>query len=111
MRAGEIIAVGRPEELGGRNLRPAEIRFGLPAGYSLGDLPDVPSLERQLDGDRVTVITSEPVLATQKLTTWAVDRDLDLEHFSVSQPTLEDIYLELTRSADNNEPDPAEVLR
>ena len=42
MRAGEIIAMGRPEELGGRDLRPAEIRFSLPAGWSLGDLPDVP---------------------------------------------------------------------
>src|SRR6202022_1149300 len=30
MRAGEIIAVGRPDELGGRDLRPAEIRFTLP---------------------------------------------------------------------------------
>ena len=34
MRAGEIIAVGRPDELGGRDLRPAEIRFELPAGRS-----------------------------------------------------------------------------
>ena len=31
MSAGEIIATGRPDELGGRDLRPAEIRFALPA--------------------------------------------------------------------------------
>jgi ABC-2 type transport system ATP-binding protein len=38
MRAGEIIALGAPEELGGRDLRPAEIRFSLPAEWSLGDV-------------------------------------------------------------------------
>ena len=30
MRDGEIIAIGRPDELGGRDIRPAEIRFALP---------------------------------------------------------------------------------
>jgi ABC-2 type transport system ATP-binding protein len=102
MNAGQIIAIGRPEELGGRNLRPAEIRFSLPAGWSLGDLPEVP-LERQvLEGDRATVLTKEPVVAAQRITTWAIDHDVDLGHFSVTQPTLEDIYLELTGSTGHN---------
>src|SRR6516225_642850 len=102
MNAGQIIAIGKPEELGGRNLRPAEVRFTLPEGWSLGDLPDVPLEERNLEGDRVTVLTKEPVVATQRITTWAVDHDVDLGHFSVSQPTLEDIYLELTGSTGHN---------
>ena len=45
MRAGEIIAVGRPEELGGRDLRPAEIRFLLPSGIELDELPEIPSVD------------------------------------------------------------------
>ena len=57
MAGGEIIAIGRPDELGGRDLRPAEIRFALPAGWSLGDVPEVPATERSLDGDRVLVLT------------------------------------------------------
>jgi ABC-2 type transport system ATP-binding protein len=96
MNAGQIIAMGRPEELGGRDLRPAEIRFSLPVEWSLGDLPDMPCESRALEGDRVVVITKEPVVASQRITTWALDHDVDLGHFSVSQPTLEDIYLELT---------------
>ena len=32
MRGGQIIAIGSPDELGGRDQRPAEIRFVLPAG-------------------------------------------------------------------------------
>ena len=96
MSAGQIIALGRPEELGGRDLRPAEIRFSLPVQWSLGDLPDIPCEHRSLDGDRVLVVTKEPVVAAQRITTWALDHDVDLGHFAVSQPTLEDIYLELT---------------
>jgi ABC-2 type transport system ATP-binding protein len=100
MRAGEIIATGRPDELGGRDLRPAEIRFILPAGWSFGDVPELPCDRRSIDGDRVLVSTREPVRAANLLTSWALERDVDLAHFSVTQPTLEDIYLELTSSAD-----------
>jgi ABC-2 type transport system ATP-binding protein len=103
MNAGQIIALGRPEELGGRDLRPAEIRFSLPSEWSLGDLPDLPCEARTLEGDRVTVLTKEPVVASQRITTWALEHDVDLGHFSVNQPTLEDIYLELTRTVEEND--------
>jgi ABC-2 type transport system ATP-binding protein len=103
MRGGEIIASGRPDELGGRNLRPAEIRFALPPQWSLGDIPNVPSVSREIQADRVTVLTREPVIAAHELTTWALYHDVELAHFSVTQPTLEDIYLELTRSSDQHE--------
>jgi ABC-2 type transport system ATP-binding protein len=98
MSAGQIIASGRPEELGGRDLRPAEIRFRLPDRLSLGDVPEVPG-ERSLDGDTVLLVTREPVLATQRITTWAIEQGVELGRFSVNQPTLEDIYLELTGSS------------
>jgi ABC-2 type transport system ATP-binding protein len=99
MRAGEIIALGRPDELGGRDARPAEIRFGLPEGWSLGDLPEVPSEGRSMEDGKVLVITREPVVAAARITTWAIDHGVELAHFAVTQPTLEDIYLELTGSA------------
>jgi len=111
MAGGEIIAIGRPDELGGRDLRPAEIRFVLPGGWSLGDVPDVASTERSLDDDRVTVLTTEPLVATQRITTWAVEHGLELGHFSVTQPTLEDIYLELTGSTEDGHTSTMEVAR
>jgi len=98
MNAGQIIASGTPDELGGRDSRPAEIRFRLPSRWSLGDLPDVPG-ERSIAGESVAVMTREPVVATQRITTWAVEHDVELGHFSVNQPTLEDIYLELTAAS------------
>ncbi len=111
MNAGQIIALGRPEELGGRDLRPAEIRFSLPTDWSLGDLPDIPCEQRSLDGDRVLVMTKEPVVAAQRITTWALDHDVDLGHFSVNQPTLEDIYLELTGAGSGETEAVKEVVR
>jgi ABC-2 type transport system ATP-binding protein len=106
MRAGKIIATGAPDELGGRDARPAEIRFGLPSGVALEELPDVPALERSVEGRRVLIRTAEAVRATAQITAWALEHDVELEHFSVSQPTLEDVYLELT-----GDEQPAEARR
>jgi len=112
MRGGDIIAIGRPDEIGGRDLRPAEIRFELPPNWSLGDVPDVPAVGRSLDGDRVTLLTTEPVLAAQQITSWALDHDVELDHFSIAQPTLEDIYLELTGFGNQHHTsDETEVVR
>ncbi len=97
MRAGHIIASGRPDEIGGRDERPTEIRFVLPAGVTAADLPDLPGAAlHEPEGDLVLITSTEGLRATQALTTWALERGLDLERFSVAQPTLEDIYLELT---------------
>src|ERR1039458_7646087 len=81
MRAGEIIAVGAPDELGGRDGRPAEIRFELPAEWTIEHLPDVPALERSTDGARVLIRTDHPVRATAQITSWALDHDVDLGAF------------------------------
>ena len=100
MTRGQIIASGRPDELGGRDARPAEIRFSLPAGWSLGDVPPLPCERREAERDRIVVYTREAVQATHILTSWSIEHDVELGHFSVTQPTLEDIYLELTASGE-----------
>ena len=102
MRDGEIIALGSHDELGGRDARPAEIRFALPRGLTLEDLPLMPYERCLVDGERALIVTAEPVVALQLLTGWAIDHELALGHLSVSQPTLEDIYLELTGSVQDN---------
>jgi ABC-2 type transport system ATP-binding protein len=109
MRDGEIIALGSPDELGGRDARPAEIRFALPRGVGLDQLPLMPYERCTLDGGRALVVTPDPVVALQLLTGWAIDHDLPLSRLSVSQPTLEDIYLELTGVA-AGQPAPQEAI-
>ena len=70
----------------------------------------MPCEQRALEGDRVLVLTKQPVVAAQRVTTWALDHDVDLGHFSVTQPTLEDIYLELTASQVHNQSASAEEV-
>jgi ABC-2 type transport system ATP-binding protein len=114
MRAGEIIAEGTPDELGGRDRRPAEIRFTLPEGISLEEVPEVPSDHRALDSGHALVLTREPVRAAHTITGWALEHGVTLGSFQIAQPTLEDIYLELTRGdgaepASQSQPVPEEV--
>jgi ABC-2 type transport system ATP-binding protein len=101
MRGGEIIASGRPDELGGRDQRPTEIRFVLPAGVTLADLPDL-GADRSIEEGLVLVRSHEGVRATHVLTEWALEHGHALERFSVAQPSLEDVYLELTADASSD---------
>ena len=65
-------------------------------------MPELPAEERSIEGDRVLVVTREPIRAVNIITGWALEHDVKLGHFAVSQPTLEDIYLELTGATENN---------
>jgi ABC-2 type transport system ATP-binding protein len=97
MRAGEIVALGTPDELGGRVDGPSEIRFALPAGAGAADVPRAgDAVVRVLDGDRVLVTAGDGVAATHAITAWALAAGHDLRGFAVARPTLEDVYLELT---------------
>jgi ABC-2 type transport system ATP-binding protein len=110
LREGEIIAAGRPDELGGRDQRPTEIRFRLPPGRSLDELPALPRAEARTDGDGgVLVLATDGVRTANAITGWALEHGVELERFSVSQPSLEDIYLALTGSG--GDPAQAELTR
>jgi hypothetical protein len=44
----------------------------------------------------VLITPSDGIAATHAITGWALAREIALARFSVSQPTLEDVYLALT---------------
>jgi ABC-2 type transport system ATP-binding protein len=95
--SGEIVARGTPADLGAREGGATTIRY-------------------RADGREVTVETSDPVRALHELTGAALAAGEDLEGLEVTRPTLEDVYLELTASAEASaeapaEPDPAEAPR
>jgi len=96
--AGRIVAEGRPDELGDRELRPATIRFRLPVGVGAAELPDGVGIAAAGDGE-LELTTPSPTEALHRLTGWAIERSLDLEALEVNRPSLEDIYLELTGDA------------
>jgi len=89
--AGRVVASGTPSSIGGRASANVRIRFALPAGAQLGELP----MPAKLDGDEVLIETAEPTHALHALTSWAVGRNVELAGLSVTRPSLEDVYLEL----------------
>ncbi len=100
---GQIVAHGTPATIGGRDSELTRIRFALPDGAAIADLPLTTSTGT--DG-LVTVETEEPTRLLHQLTGWALDRGVTLAGLSVERPSLEDIYLRLT--GNNSQPEKAE---
>jgi ABC-2 type transport system ATP-binding protein len=97
MVEGRLVALGAPEEVGGRDTAPTEIAFALPADVAVGDLPALAGAQvREPAPGRVLIVTGDGMRAAHALTGWALERGHELRGFAVSQPTLEDIYLRLT---------------
>ena len=91
--AGRIVAEGTPESLSAA--RPAVISFRVPAPYSAADLP-LPAGAAEREGT-VTIETETPTRTLMPLLIWADVRGCELDGLSVTQPSLEDVYLQLTR--------------
>jgi ABC-2 type transport system ATP-binding protein len=76
---GEIVARGTPEGLGDRESRPVRISY-------------------RENGRAVALETTTPVRTLNELTGRALAEGRELEGLEVSRPSLEDVYLELTRT-------------
>lgn len=94
---GKIVAQGTPTDLVNRSADQARIRFSLPTGVTASDLPVATS---GADDGTVEVMAESPTRLLHQLTTWALDRDIELYDMSVARPSLEDVYLELTGAED-----------
>jgi ABC-2 type transport system ATP-binding protein len=93
MAGGLIVAEGTPESLGGRETAATVISFNLD-GQSFEEFP-VPDAVVSENG-RITVRSSTPTQTVHDITGWAVGRGIELVDLSISRPSLEDVYLELT---------------
>ncbi len=94
--AGRVVASGSPDTLGGRDHGETTVRFVLPAGCGVGDLPLPAGLAPVERGEFVEFRIAEPTAVLHALTGWAVSRGGPLEGLAVNRPTLEDVYLALT---------------
>jgi ABC-2 type transport system ATP-binding protein len=94
--AGRILAEGEPSTLAGREFGTAVVTFRRPDGVDLRELPFPHDVELEQQDGRVTFRTVAPTRALRELVVWASDRDRELEGLTVTRPSLEDVYLELT---------------
>lgn len=95
--AGLIVAEGTPESIGGRADADAVVRLQAPESATLDELAKVAGLP--LDADEhgfVSITTPNPTLTLNRLTTWSLEHGKELSELTVSRPSLEDVYLELT---------------
>ena len=95
LRGGRIVAEGAPGSLGA--VAGVELRFRLPDGVALPDLPGL-SLTTTVEG--IVGTSDTPTEALHALTGWAIEQRVELEGLEVRRPSLEDVYLELTADAE-----------
>ncbi len=103
-----IIAGGRDRRAGhpadARRARALRCTAHLRAAFRhrLGELPPALADRAQLQEGRI--VLSDPSVAADlhALSGWALELELELEDLEVSRPTLEDVYLKLTTTNDND---------
>ena len=89
---GKIVAEGPPATLGDRHVADTVIRFRRPDV----DLPAAIATKAVVSGDDIELLVPDPTSTLNELTAWALERGSPLEGLHVTQPTLEDVYLDLT---------------
>jgi ABC-2 type transport system ATP-binding protein len=95
---GRIVAEGTPHTLGGRDRLAATISFTAPAGIGAAELPEpLRSLADPGSNGSISIRTESPLAHVRDLADWAGARGFDLPDLDVRRPTLEDVYLALTR--------------
>ena len=103
----EVVAAGTPSSIGGRDLGAVTIRFRLPEGLALRDLPleQSASSAELVDDNHVEVHTEDELQVLHDLTGWALEGGHALAGLSVLRVSLEDVYLGLTQSSSTEVPD------
>jgi ABC-2 type transport system ATP-binding protein len=91
---GRVVALDRPHALAAASAQQSVIRLTL-AGDDAGALPALAGTVRRLDST-VEIRTAEPARDLHAIGGWALARGQDLATLTVSRPTLDDVYLELT---------------
>ncbi len=94
---GKIVAEGTPDTLIGRQDTATQVRFRMPSAAALPE--SLRGLAR-VDGGAIEMQTMDPTRTLYELTSWAVQSGVSLDGLQVTRPSLEDVYLEITREAE-----------
>ncbi len=97
LRGGKIVAQGRTEELGASLGRRTVIDFTLSNGLSIEDIRSRISAPVEASGSQVGIETENPQADLYRLLSLAQERGAKLDDLEVRRPSLEDIFLELTK--------------
>lgn len=96
LSCGRLIAESTPSTLGRRDVAETVISF---QPWDPVPLPEGPWDPPERHGDQLTLRTTRPTQALHLLTSWALRHERDLRSLTVTRPSLEDVYLQLTDDA------------
>lgn len=96
---GEIVAEGAPGSLAGAEATKTRISYATRGSAEAAPSPQIADLATR-DGEKVVIQTDDPVRVLHELTGWVLATGVEIEALTVAQPTLEDVYLELTKPED-----------
>jgi ABC-2 type transport system ATP-binding protein len=92
---GRIVAEGSPQALVGTSRTQTRIRFRLPPGA-----PALPTSFGPPENDVVEIAAEDPTRRLHEVTGWAIENGVELQELTVTRPSLEDVFLQLTADAD-----------
>ncbi|HVT21001.1 MAG TPA: ABC transporter ATP-binding protein [Mycobacteriales bacterium] len=90
--AGQVVAQGTPDSLGGRDTAAVHIRFRLPDGVDPTSLPVAVTVDHH---GFCEVTTTDDIRVLNTLTSWSLKQRVPLEGLIATRPSLEDVYLSL----------------
>jgi ABC-2 type transport system ATP-binding protein len=98
LREGSIVAQGPTAQLGATLGRHSVVRFRIPSGISADEIRSVVESEISLSGNEASFEAEHPQRQLHRLLGLAEERGVELEELEVRQPSLEDVFLELTET-------------
>jgi ABC-2 type transport system ATP-binding protein len=102
LAAGRLVAEGTPAELIG-SIGATTVRFAMPAGVASAEVLGVVPTGAKLDDSWVEFPTETVTADVNAVTGWALRRGIELSGFTVTRPTLEDVFLSLAGVEDSAE--------
>ncbi len=95
---GRLVAEGTPDELIS-GLADTIVSCSVPFDRVAAVAEFLPPGAR-IDGDAVEFVSADPTVDLHRLTTWALDNDVELRGLLVQRPSLEDVFLGLAGEHD-----------
>ena len=95
---GRLVAEGTPDELIS-GLADTIVSCSVPFDRVAAVAELLPPGAR-IDGDAVEFVSADPTVDLHRLTTWALDNDVELRGLLVQRPSLEDVFLGLAGEHD-----------
>jgi len=99
LRGGRIVAQGAMEQLSTDLGRKTTIGFRLNGGLGVEDIDSRVSAPVEAAGGEVSIETERPQEDLYRLLTLAEERGVTLDSLEVRKPSLEDIFLDLTKES------------